>query len=136
MAASGALRSKPFRPSRLTRSVIVTGVAFKGDYMRIHKLPAVYALANDDLSCIKIGYSANLKQRMRNIQSGCPYDLFLWLCIRTDNPRPIEAYLHNYLKESRLRGEWFRPTEKQLDFLAGFFTKENEKVKEKYRALL
>ncbi|TXH46591.1 MAG: hypothetical protein E6Q97_29195 [Desulfurellales bacterium] len=78
--------------------------------------------------------SQNLKQRVRNIQSGCPFDLQLWLGIKTPLASRIEPYLHKRLAGCALRGEWFKPSEADLDWLHVFFAETNKHIKEVYSA--
>lgn len=56
---------------------------------------------------IKIGYSANPKTRLRNLQSSCPLPLKLLGC-RPGNEAD-EHSLHFQFRRHRVRGEWFRP---------------------------
>lgn len=104
--------------------------------VRIRKLPMVYVVAAPDFEYIKIGKSASFKQRLINIQSGCPLDLSLWLSIRTPRPAKIETILHDRMAHCRLRGEWFSPTPSDLDALIDFFDRTNANVKEVVNALL
>ena len=93
--------------------------------MKMHKLPCVYVLACNDFKYLKIGMTKNLKQRMSNLQSGCPFDLFLFLTIRTNQPREVETYLHNELSRFRVRGEWYSLNDEQLLFLEKFSRNRN-----------
>ena len=106
------------------------------DKTKISKLPVVYVITTQNLEFVKIGMTKSLKQRMNNIQSGCPFRLSLWLAIRTPNPKPIELYLHQRMNYCKTHGEWFSPNVNDLDFLADFFANTNSHVKEVYRALL
>lgn len=60
---------------------------------------------------IKIGYSKDLKRRLRQMQTGNPDKLALMGEIRTrdeDQDRSVEASLHGYFSKQRLeRSEWF-----------------------------
>ena len=110
-----------------------------GDFVEknpISKLPMVYVLTTRQFEYIKIGRTKHLKQRLSNIQSGCPFVLALWLSIRTTKDVEIEKHLHNALSHAHLRGEWFEPTVKDLDFLLNFFDLTNKNVKEVAHALL
>ena len=103
---------------------------------RICKLPTVYVLTTFDFKYIKIGQSTTLKQRMGNIQSGCPFSLSLWISIKTPTPTPIEKWLHKKMEHVRLRGEWFSPKGVDLDFLVDFFATTNLHIREVQSALL
>jgi len=103
---------------------------------KISRLPAVYALATADMAFIKIGKTMSIKQRLINIQSGCPFELSLWLTIRTPKAAEVERAAHGLLAHCRTRGEWFAPSGKDLDLIAAFFHATNLNVREATRALL
>lgn len=102
----------------------------------IHKLPMVYIVSTPNFQFIKIGKSTSFKQRLGNIQSGCPFDLSLWLSIRTPKPSEIECCLHERLSHCLVRGEWFSPTDSDLDSVMEFCANTNKNVKEMRHALL
>jgi hypothetical protein len=104
--------------------------------VKIHKLPIVYVIATRELDYIKIGKTKSLKQRLSNLQSGCPFHLHLWLGIRTSKADEIEKFLHKRYEEDNLRGEWFCLSTQQLDELAQFVNLTNINVREAIRALL
>ena len=104
--------------------------------LKISKLPAVYVLLARNSEFVKIGYSNNLKGRISNIQSGCPFQISLWLAIRTPIPKHVEKYLLEKLHHCRGVGEWFTPSENDLYYLLSFFEKTNSHVREVHNALL
>lgn len=106
------------------------------DKKPISKLPMVYVLTTRQFEYIKIGRTKHLKQRMRNIQSGCPFALALWLSIRTTKDAEIEKHLHHSMRHVHLRGEWFEPKVEDLDYLLSFFDLTNKNVREVSDALL
>lgn len=103
--------------------------------IKINKLPMVYILATHNFKYLKIGMSKSPKQRFENIQSGCPFDLYLWMSIRTPIPKQVESFLLEKYKEFKLRGEWFSLEEKQLNDLLRFVLLTNDSVR-KCHALL
>lgn len=98
--------------------------------MKVHKLPCVYAIADKDLEYIKIGMTKNIKQRISNVKSGCPFKLSIWMLIRTKTPELVESYLHWKLSEFRLRGEWFSLDEQRKDYLIDFFKARNKETRQ------
>ena len=102
----------------------------------ISKLPSVYVLTTSKFEYIKIGRTTNLKQRISNIQSGCPFILALWLGIKTPNDVEIEKHLHYAMRHVHLRGEWFTPKVQDLHYLIDFFNFTNQNVREVANALL
>lgn len=103
---------------------------------RRSELPTVYALSTNDLKYIKVGFTNAVKQRVSNIQSGCPFELFLWIAIKTPKPKQVEHELHERLEDFKLRGEWFSPDENTLDWMLDYFTETNRNVAEIIDALL
>ena len=103
---------------------------------KIHRLPMVYTLTTEGFEYIKIGMTKNIKNRMRNIQSGCPFKLSLWVCAYTKNPAQVEAEIHDKMEKFRLHGEWFSPDENALDEIMNFFSQKNKETRVELNALL
>lgn len=62
---------------------------------------------------IKIGASVNTRNRLASLQGWCPYKID-FLAVVTGLPRMAEQVLLERLIASRLRLEWFNPTEEVL----------------------
>lgn len=103
---------------------------------KLTQYPKVYVLITKDFDYIKIGTALNIKKRMSNIQSGCPFNLTSWLAVPTPLARHIETGLHDVFNEYNLRGEWFHLPSDQLDLLMDFFNMVNAQVREVRDALL
>lgn len=103
---------------------------------KIKDLPMVYVITTADFAHIKVGLTKCMRQRLSNIQSGCPFSLSLWLAIRTPIPEKIEQYVHNQLRQHNTRGEWFSPDAPALDWMVRFFTETNRNVREVANALV
>jgi hypothetical protein len=104
--------------------------------VKLHRLPMVYAISTPDFKYIKIGFTRSFKQRFSNIQTACPFNLTLWLAIRSPKANEIEDVLHANFREWNVRGEWFNFTNEALDNLYKFFDLTNKNVREVSRALL
>lgn len=65
---------------------------------------------------IKIGQTDNgVDDRLKQLQTGCPYELrLLWVY---DGHVFSEKEIHERFSHERIRGEWFRPSRKILDFI-------------------
>jgi len=67
----------------------------------------VVQCAANDLGPVKIGYSMyQMGERLRSMQTGCPYPLVAIRELPAD--RETEADLHERFAEYRMHGEWFR----------------------------
>ena len=54
---------------------------------------------------VKIGFSQDLKTRISDLQTACPYELELIAAIPGE--WSLEGIFHNVLRDKRIRGEWF-----------------------------
>jgi hypothetical protein len=76
----------------------------------------VYAIASPDDGPIKFGRTTNIDKRFSGISTMSPVPLtllgYVWL------PDDAEAYIHDFAKEDRLHGEWFRKTERTRSLAA------------------
>lgn len=102
-------------------------------YPRLSDSPVVYVLNTKGFEFVKIGYAKNLKQRMSNIQNGCPYELNLFICAHAPNFKEVEKYLHRYYSEFKARGEWFALGAGELDELQDFFIELNSSIRHAIR---
>lgn len=59
----------------------------------------------DESGLSKIGYTANIERRLKDISIGCPEGLRL--VRKYPGTRQFEARLHDVLDEHRVSGEWF-----------------------------
>lgn len=66
---------------------------------------------------IKIGYSNDVHERLKTIQSMSPFKLKV-LAILPDKSFDAEARLHQRFQKHRLHGEWFEPHPEIENFIA------------------
>lgn len=60
---------------------------------------------------VKIGMTCNLKRRISQIQTGCPFRVAHAFAVPSEyweEARGLEKLLHMLLRPQRLRGEWYR----------------------------
>ena len=65
-------------------------------------------------TCVKVGMTCNLKRRISEVQTGCPFRIAHAFAIPSEyweEARGLEKLLHMLLREQRLRGEWYSGTE-------------------------
>ena len=67
----------------------------------------IYAMQAGDNGPVKIGIAINPASRLRELQTGNPQALRI--VEKIDAPDRQERFLHERLKEHRIRGEWFNP---------------------------
>lgn len=66
---------------------------------------------------IKIGFSTNIKSRLPEIQRWHPEEIRL---LKTVKGRiEGEKDIHRLFREDRIRGEWFKPSDKLMAFING-----------------
>ena len=75
----------------------------------------VYFLISWDSLFVKIGYCTNVKQRMANIQNGCPYLLDFSIGYKTDKHKELERTFHNLFSDFHHRGEWFLFSDRAIE---------------------
>lgn len=69
----------------------------------------LYAIRCGDTGYVKFGYTSDGERganaRLRDMQTGCPYELALDATVEGD--RAAEAWIHRHLADRHVRGEWF-----------------------------
>jgi len=77
----------------------------------------VYFVQAIDGGPVKIGVTADVTSRLAGLQVGSPQELCI-LAVIPAVGRACEVELHDRFAESRLHGEWFRPTEDLMTLIA------------------
>lgn len=77
----------------------------------------VYFIEAVGLDLIKIGYTADLTERLRKLAPGCPAPLRLLGTV--PGGLEIERHYHERLTAHRTRGEWFRKCDALDAIIAG-----------------
>lgn len=85
----------------------------RGDYDNDRVI--IYFVRARGLGLIKIGRSTNLFERFEALSQGCPDELeILWAYW---GPPTDEPALHCRFSRSRVRGEWFEPSDDLIRFI-------------------
>ena len=72
--------------------------------------PKVYLLkiVNDDKTLYKIGFTrGNVNKRIKELQTGCPYEIQVVDSYCSEYGMIIERSLHNKYSHNKTYGEWF-----------------------------
>ena len=75
----------------------------------------VYFIQGENGGPIKIGLSQDVKKRLYALQIGHPDNLVVLVDIPGDEV--VELEMHKKFDDCRLRGEWFKPTDRLLAFI-------------------
>lgn len=75
----------------------------------------IYAIQAGDDGPVKFGRANNPRSRLNELQTGNPQKLRL--LVESDIPNEQEKWIHEWLSEYRLVGEWFKPHERVFDFV-------------------
>lgn len=67
----------------------------------------VYAIGAIGHDGVKIGWAANPRKRLRDLQIGCPLGLTLLWAFPTDDAVKVEGALHIRFRDRQIHGEWF-----------------------------
>lgn len=87
-------------------------------------MQTLYILQNGDTENYKIGITNDLNRRLREIQTGCPYELKvvkIWTHTQRKTIEKYERVLHRYYEKCgcriRTNGEWFNLRPADITFL-------------------
>lgn len=75
----------------------------------------IYFISADETNKIKIGFSNDVKNRLKQLQTSCPFELKVLLLIEGDEAK--EKELHIKFKKYRVNGEWFEHVEQLTKFI-------------------
>jgi hypothetical protein len=82
----------------------------------------IYVIAADAPTgrIYKIGRTTNLKSRLNDLQTTCPYPLSVVVQYQSECCGNEEKGLHIYFADKRLRGEWFALNLDDIAFIQSF----------------
>lgn len=82
----------------------------------------VYFVQAEALGLIKVGAAACAATRFRSMHTDSPDKLSLLGVIRCDEARELESRLHATFRKDRSHREWFRPSERLLQYIERYAT--------------
>ena len=74
----------------------------------------IYLIGNTQFGVCKIGYTANLTNRITSLKTGFPYKMGVLATVK--GTRKQETRLHKVFEHLRLEGEWFKYDETILEY--------------------
>lgn len=75
----------------------------------------VYFVQAETIAHIKIGWTENLRGRLRGLRTSSPVPLYLLGAIWAT--MEVERILHSAFEEDRVCGEWFKPHPELLEYI-------------------
>ena len=115
---------KRFKRLGITRDLtdnIKNPVAVAGCMESLDRSGFIYVIYMDDTSnerFYKVGMSASFSERFGSHQCSSPFQMFVACAYFVGNMRAEERELHDEFADKRVRGEWFRLNDGDLDFIA------------------
>ena len=79
----------------------------------------IYLIVCPAMGACKIGFTDSLKNRLTQLQIGCPDALIVHFLV--DGSKSNEKQLHEKFKQFKMRGEWFHYNETIKRFFSGLF---------------
>jgi hypothetical protein len=87
---------------------------------------------------VKVGFALNVDQRLKELQTGCPYELTVIGVLR-DTSALAERWFHAAMRSERGRGEWFKLTDRVRLLIQavndGFYPLKAEEIKALFAAI-
>jgi len=78
----------------------------------------------------KLGVSQNVEQRLRELQTGCPFRVEIVKFWKSEHATKVERALHRRFAEHRMEGEWFKLPENSVTYLKGIDDLDREFIAE------
>ena len=76
----------------------------------------VYFIQENGTNAIKIGVSKNAQKRAKELQINMPGEVMLLATV--EGGHYVEGLLHSLFAHAHIRGEWFRPVEELIAYIA------------------
>ena len=94
----------------------------------------IYAIKFGFLGWLKFGVSDNPVARLATLQVAAPVDLEI--LASADWPDEFEGFVHEYLRQTRLRGEWFNESERASQVISIMQSKAGKDSAKDFLALI
>lgn len=81
----------------------------------------MYVIRMGKTDLYKIGWAlGSTNRRLKQLQTGNPEKLEILMDFRVSDAESLEKYLHYFLLNKNVRGEWFQLSEEDLSWLSWF----------------
>jgi hypothetical protein len=87
--------------------------ALPGD--EVAGIGCLYFITYQDAKHFKIGYTACIRERLQQLQVGCPFTLYAYATFLSVDPREAETAAHVEFAARLERGEWYRLSSTDVD---------------------
>ena len=67
----------------------------------------VYLIHIEGTTYYKIGFAKSIKNRLNQMQTGCPHKMKVVAKVHHSNARSYESLIHRIVRDRNIRGEWF-----------------------------
>lgn len=94
-----------------------TGAPLRKQVARRKEPGHVYVLAGG--GCHKIGRTKDLRRRVEQLAVQLPFEVALVCSLKSDDPKTLEAELHERFANKRLNGEWFDLSAEDVAYITG-----------------
>lgn len=92
-------------------------LTYKTAYEEIENKTGVYIIRFQNTDNYKIGITKNLKTRISQFSTGNPDNIIIEYFIATEHYKSLEKHFHSIFKNNRMKGEWFKFTQKEFQEL-------------------
>ena len=79
----------------------------------------VYLLKIENKPQYKIGVTNNLNRRLKQISPKMPFELKVIHTIKDNQIYKLEEKLHNKFKDKKIKGEWFKLNDNDVNYIKG-----------------
>lgn len=80
----------------------------------------LYIIHTNDSNLYKIGITKNINQRIKQFETGNPFEFTLYDFFVTENCRELENLIHKRLEKNKYRKEWFKLSNEELTDVCNF----------------
>jgi predicted XRE-type DNA-binding protein len=95
----------------------------KADQAKRTKKGFVYVIQCEGTHYYKIGSSFNPNERLKNMQTGIPFDLKLIFSVEKEFANAVELMAHLEFGDHRVRAEWFTFSQPAIDKVINYLNK-------------